>query len=41
MLGGLSFMLRGLPFLYQGQELGLENVQFTDIFSGGRYQHQR
>lgn len=22
MLGGLSFMLRGLPFLYQGQELG-------------------
>ena len=31
MLGGLSFMLRGLPFLYQGQELGLENVQFTDI----------
>ena len=31
MLGGLSFMLRGLPFLYQGQELGLENATFTDI----------
>ena len=22
MLGGLNFMLRGLPFIYQGQELG-------------------
>jgi oligo-1,6-glucosidase len=31
MLGGLSFMLRGLPFLYQGQEIGMENVSFTSI----------
>lgn len=31
MLGGLNFMLRGLPFLYQGQELGMENVPFADI----------
>ena len=27
MLGGLNFMLRGLPFLYQGQEIGMENVR--------------
>ena len=25
LLGGLNFLLRGLPFLYQGQELGMEN----------------
>ncbi len=31
LLGGLSFMLRGLPFLYQGQELGMENVRHRDI----------
>lgn len=31
MLGGLNFMLRGLPFLYQGQEIGMENTVFTDI----------
>jgi oligo-1,6-glucosidase len=31
MLGGLSFFLRGLPFLYQGQEIGMENVVFQDI----------
>ena len=29
MLGGLNFMLRGLPFLYQGQEIGMENTVFT------------
>lgn len=31
MLGGLNFFLRGLPFLYQGQELGMENSQFRSI----------
>ena len=31
MLGGLSFMLRGLPFLYQGQELGMANCAFPSI----------
>ena len=31
MLGGLNFMLRGLPFLYQGQEIGMENSVFADI----------
>ena len=31
MLGGLNFMLRGLPFIYQGQELGMENCAFSDI----------
>jgi oligo-1,6-glucosidase len=31
LLGGLSFLLRGLPFLYQGQEIGMENVEFQDI----------
>lgn len=31
MLGGLNFMLRGLPFIYQGQELGMENTVFASI----------
>lgn len=31
MLGGVSFLLKGLPFLYQGQELGMENTIFQDI----------
>ena len=31
LLGGLNFMLRGLPFLYQGQELGMENTVIRDI----------
>ena len=31
MLGGVNFMLRGLPFLYQGQEIGMENTVFHDI----------
>lgn len=30
-LGGLNFCLRGLPFLYQGQEIGMENVPFSSI----------
>lgn len=31
MLGALYFMMRGLPFIYQGQELGMENTTFTSI----------
>ena len=30
-LAALNFMLRGLPFIYQGQELGMENVPFSSI----------
>ncbi len=44
MLGGLSFLLKGLPFLYQGQEIGMENLacqsidQVDDISARGAYQ---
>ena len=31
MLAALNFMLRGLPFIYQGQELGMENMSFASI----------
>ena len=31
MLAALNFMLRGLPFIYQGQELGMENIPFNSI----------
>lgn len=31
MLAALNFLLRGLPFIYQGQELGMENTTFTSI----------
>lgn len=31
MLGGLNFMLRGMPFIFQGQELGMENRQCVSI----------
>lgn len=31
MLGGLNFLLRGLPFIYQGQELGMENLAVNSI----------
>lgn len=31
MLAALNFMLRGIPFIYQGQELGMENISFTSI----------
>lgn len=31
MLAALYFMLRGIPFIYQGQELGMENVPFHSI----------
>lgn len=31
MLGGLNFMLRGIPFIYQGQEIGMENMSYSSI----------
>lgn len=31
MLGALNFMLRGLPFIFQGQEIGMENFPLTSI----------
>ena len=31
MLGGLNFMLKGLPFIYQGQEIGMENFSYDSI----------
>ena len=31
MLAALNFMLRGLPSIYQGQALGMENLPFTSI----------
>ena len=44
LLGGLNFLLRGLPFLYQGQEIGMENrsdwrlEDFNDINTLDEYQ---
>ena len=35
LLAALNFMLRGLPFIYQGQEIGMENVEFQSIERGG------
>lgn len=43
LLGGLNFLLRGLPFLYQGQEIGMENrddwtlAEFDDIGTLDQY----
>ena len=31
MLGTISMLLKGIPFIYQGQEIGMTNVEFTDI----------
>lgn len=31
MLAGLYFMLRGIPFIYQGQEIGMENTKVSSI----------
>ncbi|MDO5338439.1 MAG: alpha-glucosidase, partial [Eubacteriales bacterium] len=31
LLATLYFMLRGLPFIYQGQEIGMENIEFDSI----------
>lgn len=44
MLGGLNFMLKGLPFIYQGQEIGMENFRYDsveeidDVSALGEYQ---
>ncbi len=31
LLGTMNFMLKGLPFIYQGQEIGMENVVLESI----------
>lgn len=31
LLGAVNFLLRGLPFIYQGQEIGMENKSFRSI----------
>lgn len=31
MLGSLYFLMKGTPFIYQGQEIGMTNVQFPSI----------
>ena len=31
MLATIHMMLRGLPFIYQGQEIGMENIEFDSI----------
>ncbi|WP_349672124.1 alpha-glucosidase [Lacrimispora sp.] len=31
MLAALYFLLKGMPFIYQGQEIGMENVAFENI----------
>ncbi len=31
MLGAISLMLRGIPFIYQGQEIGMTNNKFNSI----------
>lgn len=47
LLGTMNFMLKGLPFIYQGQEIGMENVvlksidQVDDISTLDEYQVAR
>lgn len=31
LLAGVYFFLRGIPFIYQGQEIGMENMDFTSM----------
>lgn len=31
MLGTISLLLRGIPFIYQGQEIGMQNASWTSI----------
>lgn len=44
MLAGLNMMLKGIPFIYQGQEIGMENTKFSsideidDVSTIGQYQ---
>ena len=45
LLGNVFFFLRGTPFIYQGQEIGMDNFvrkdisEFDDIASKDQYQH--
>ncbi|MDE6905977.1 MAG: alpha-glucosidase [Lachnospiraceae bacterium] len=47
MLGTVSILLRGIPFIYQGQEIGMENArwnsveEFDDINTKDQYQLAR
>ena len=47
MLGTISVLLRGIPFIYQGQEIGMENAlwnsvdEFDDINTKDQYQLAR
>ena len=31
LLAGIYFLLKGIPFIYQGQEIGMENMEFTSM----------
>ena len=31
MLGTVSVLLRGIPFIYQGQEIGMQNAKWNSI----------
>ena len=31
LLAGVYFLLKGIPFIYQGQEIGMENMEFTSM----------
>ena len=31
MLGTVSVLLRGIPFIYQGQEIGMQNAVWNDV----------
>ncbi len=38
MLAALNFMLRGIPFIYQGQEIGMQNAVWNNISARNEYQ---
>ena len=46
-LGTVSLLLRGIPFIYQGQEIGMENCrwesvgEFNDVNTIDQYQVAR
>ena len=46
-LGTMYFLMKGTPFIYQGQEIGMTNVQFdsiddyNDVAIKNLYQHER
>ena len=47
MLGTISLLLRGIPFIYQGQEIGMRNAkwnrmeEFDDISTNNQYHTAR